>query len=155
MCSIQDRDNEAGARVLGHLVRVARSEEWIRFFAAPSRRAFSWDAIAGTVIMHKGPTAFDWGNGAIFCRSMDHGPASPNRLAGTFRLGGLILWAVIGEGIQPRVPMTFRHWSQKIVSIAMPSPVSPPAQGEQTAEENDKRSNDAPDDGPNSGPAEP
>jgi hypothetical protein len=160
MCGVQDwgkdwsRGNEAGAWLLGHLVGVACAEEWIRFFAASPRRAFSRDSITGTIIVHEGPATFHRRNGAIFSRSVDHRPASPDWLTGTLRFSGLTLWTVIGKRIQPRMAMSLRHRSQEIVSVTVSSPVPPPTQGEQTAEQEDQRGDDAPDNRTNGGPVE-
>ena len=51
--------------------------------------------------------------------------------------------------------MALRYWSQEVMAVAMPSPVSPPTQREQTAEQDYERSDDASDDRTNGGPPEP
>jgi hypothetical protein len=50
--------------------------------------------------------------------------------------------------------MSLRHRSQEIVSVTVSSPVPPPTQGEQTAEQEDQRGDDAPDNRTNGGPVE-
>ena len=51
--------------------------------------------------------------------------------------------------------MTLRHWGKEIMAVTMPSPVSPPTQREQTAEQDDEGSYDASDDRTNGSPAKP
>lgn len=139
MSGIQDRGRgyKTSAWLLGSSIGVARSEEWIYFFAASSGGAFSRDSITGTVIVHEGPAAFDRRRGGVIRSRMDHGPTSPNRLTRTFRFNELISWTIVGEGIQPRVPMTFRHRGQEIVAITMSARGSSPTQDEQAAEQDD------------------
>ena len=148
MCGVENRGGryETSAWLLGHPVGVTRSEERICLFAASSRGAFSRDSIAGTVIMHESPAAFDRGSRGSFCRGMDHRPTCPDRLAVTFCFSELISWTIVGEGIQPRVPMTFRHRGQEIVAITVSARGSSPAQHKQTAEQDNQCGNNAPDD---------
>ena len=51
--------------------------------------------------------------------------------------------------------MTFRYGSQEIMPFTMSSPAPPPTQGDQTAEQDDQRSNDTSDDRTDSSPTKP